>query len=307
MAGAMLMISCNEPSSSVVLLKKLLLKDFPSGSSLEFYNNRIYLIGDDAKQILVLDQAYNHIDSIPLFEARESRIPKYKKADLEASALIVTGDEARVLVFGSAAVSNREVVLELSPGKPSDSIKTISTAVFTNRLKQAGIKEINLEGAATVNEYLVLCNRANENNTVNNFIITTPDFLDNQATIKFNISSVKLPKQKNINGISGLAYVPEKDLLLFTASTELTGNAYDDGEIGDSYIGWIKDASTKLYLPEISPDGIINLAEADKEFAAEKIESICVEKYHEDIFDIHLVSDNDKGESTLFKIQFQLK
>ncbi|MDB5246387.1 MAG: hypothetical protein JWQ40_781 [Segetibacter sp.] len=306
MGGLILLINCNMASPSITLTKKLPLKDFPSGSSLEFYDNRVYLIGDDANHILILDNDYNPLDSITLFNPEQPRIPKYKKADLEASAIITTNGRTRVLVFGSAAVSNREVVMEFNPKNPADSIKTINTSVFMQRVKQAGIKEVNIEGAAIVKDVLVLCNRANETHTVNHFISTSPDYFNNQVAARLKVSRIRLPKQTNVAGISGLAYVPQEDLLLFTASTELTGNAYDDGEIGDSYIGWIKNISTQLNSTEISPDGMINLVEADKEFSGEKIESICVEKYEDGFFTLHLVSDNDKGQSVLFKVKLTL-
>ncbi|HEX8462517.1 MAG TPA: hypothetical protein VF623_13850, partial [Segetibacter sp.] len=132
-------------------------------------------------------------------------------------------------------------------------------------------------------------------------------FLYNQTESKISIIAILLPSKKSITGISGLAYVAEKDLLLFTASTELTGNAYDDGEIGDSYIGWIKNVSSKLRSTEMQPDGLVNLSEVSEEFAGEKIESICVEKFDDEAYSIHLVADNDRGDSRLFKVKFSMQ
>jgi hypothetical protein len=305
MAGIILMTNCNDNSFSISLIKKVVLKDFPSGSSIEFHDNQIFLIGDDANYISILDQNYNPVDSITLFSGADKRIPKHKKLDLECSGLLKSGEKTKLLVFGSAATPTREVVLEISLDT-SHHLSTINTAVFTARLKQAGIKEVNLEGAAIVKDVLVLANRANESNTINNFITTNTQFYNNQATSTITISEIEIPRHKNVTGISGLAYVPENDMLLYTASTELTGNAYDDGEIGDSYLGWIKNISTKLKAPKITTDGMINLATVDREISAEKIESICVEEYKDGIFYIHLTSDNDKGETGLFKLKLEL-
>jgi hypothetical protein len=305
MAGIILMTNCNTAPPSITLLKKLLLKDYPSGSSVQFHDGRIYIIGDDANRILVLDKNYLPLDSITLFEGELSRIPKHKKADLESSAIVSSAEKAKLLLFGSAATPNRKMVVEVSLDDTS-SVKTTNTAVFTERLKQAGIKEVNIEGAAIVRDVLVLANRANETVTVNHLIITYADFFNNQANAEFTLSEIELERQKNVIGISGLAYVEEEDILLFTASTEATPNAYDDGEIGDSYVGWIKNISTKRKLAKISADGIINLVTVDKEFSTEKIESICVEKYEDGLFDIHLVSDNDKGQTRLFKVKLRL-
>jgi hypothetical protein len=53
------------------LQKTLTLSDFPSGSAIEFYNNHLYLVGDDATQLLVLDPSYKKVDSIELFKSSE--------------------------------------------------------------------------------------------------------------------------------------------------------------------------------------------------------------------------------------------
>jgi hypothetical protein len=50
-------------------------------------------------------------------------------------------------------------------------------------------------------------------------------------------------------------------------------------------------------------DGLINLSMADSRFRGEKIEGICVEKISATTITAHLVSDNDDGKSTIFKVE----
>jgi hypothetical protein len=38
-------------SDTITIEKTVLLKDFPSGSSLEYFENKLYLVGDDAKNL----------------------------------------------------------------------------------------------------------------------------------------------------------------------------------------------------------------------------------------------------------------
>jgi hypothetical protein len=102
-------------------------------------------------------------------------------------------------------------------------------------------------------------------------------------------------------GVSGLTYDNTNDILIFTASTEETASSYDDGVIGDSYIGYIKNIS-KQAKSEIKPDSFINLTTANTSFKGEKIESVCIEKIAGSNYTLHLVSDNDKGATGLFKI-----
>ena len=64
------------------------LETFPSGSGIEYYNGHIYLVGDDAKSILVTNKRWRKAKEISLFESKEKRIPKKLKADFEATAIL---------------------------------------------------------------------------------------------------------------------------------------------------------------------------------------------------------------------------
>jgi hypothetical protein len=86
-------------------------------------------------------------------------------------------------------------------------------------------------------------------------------------------------------------------------SSEATNNAYDDGVIGDSYIGWVNDINQKLQQPDIILDGLINLSDIDTAFKGEKIEGICMESVSGNEMVLHLIADNDQGESRLFKLK----
>ncbi|HEY0752330.1 MAG TPA: hypothetical protein VGD26_14320, partial [Chitinophagaceae bacterium] len=100
------MLSCtNEVQLS--LLNHKILKDFPSGSAIEYYNNNIYLIGDDAKHLLVLDTTYNFIDSIHYIHDTAFRISKEKKPDLESATLLTYGESVYLYTFGSLSTTTR--------------------------------------------------------------------------------------------------------------------------------------------------------------------------------------------------------
>ena len=71
---------------SLLDFKKL--ENFPSASGIEFYDDRIYVVGDDAKDLLVLNKKWNKPGVIHLFDSDDARISKQQKADLEASAVI---------------------------------------------------------------------------------------------------------------------------------------------------------------------------------------------------------------------------
>jgi hypothetical protein len=291
-------------SDTITIEKTILLKDFPSGSSLEYFENKLYLVGDDAKNLLILDTAYHEIDSIEIFKGLDKRIAKVEKADFEASTIVGLGKTAKMIIFGSGSTALRKKVAHLNINNPADTLLMLDTSPFIDRL-QPVLRVVNIEGAAMVKDMLVLANRANAGNPVNSFVITTTACVHNPDIATFTLTTIDLPKQKNVAGISGLTYLDSHDVLLFTASTEATDNAYADGTIGDSYIGWIKNISNRIKSATIKPDGFINLSTSKPEFKEEKIESLCVESFEDNKVLLHLVADNDNGESRLFKIRLQ--
>src|ERR1044071_2325226 len=83
------------------------LKNYPSGSGIECFGDKVYLVGDDAKDILIMDKRWKKLNSIPLFTSEENRIPKKIKADLEATAIIEVNSIPRMLVLASGSRDNR--------------------------------------------------------------------------------------------------------------------------------------------------------------------------------------------------------
>lgn len=293
----------------IELLTSLLLIDFSSGSSINFYDNRLYLIGDDANRILILDKEYKQLNYITIFNFKEARIPKKVKADFETSTIVKENDKDHLLVLGSASRDNRMsgVLLPLEDSsdvhRQSD-FTTISFVDFVSRIRQHPVGEINLEGSTVIGNQFVLSNRANGGNPNNTFIITSNDFWKRQRDAPIALCGLRLPKSNSgITGVSELCYVASKDLLLMTLSSEQTANAYEDGAIGDSYIGWIHSISTKMNQPELKLDGMVNLSLTDNLFKGEKIEGLCVESPEGDALILHLISDNDDGRSRLFKLK----
>ena len=299
------MSSCKTIVNDLRVEKILSLDNFPSGSSLEYYHNKLYLGGDDAAKLLVLDTNYNTIDSLTLFESTTRRIPKAIKADLEASAIVTINAQPHLLLVGSASLPIREKIVllrldtfEMQPHSISD---------FVRRLGHLGLKDVNIEGAASTGKLLVLANRGNLSNPYNHLVFTQPNFWLNQQSASIDTAILVLPDNNEFSGISGLAYIEKDDLLVFTASTETTENSFEDGEIGDSDIGWVKNISGKMAAKKILADGFINLSDTNKHFFGEKIESLCISHSDSTTHTIHLVSDNDNGVSKLFKIRITIE
>ncbi len=288
-------ISGSACRQDIVLIKTTHLKNFPSASSIEIYKKRLYIVGDDAASILVTDTEHRIVDSISVLKSKVYRISKEEKADLESSIILNKETRTFLVAFSSFSTVNRNKILFLDLHNKHVTIKSSGLG--------KSFKELNIEGAAIVNDKLLLSNRANNTQSTNSFIITNSDIENGIKQEVMKTIHIILPPSKAVIGISGIAYLKETDLLLFTASTENTPNAYSDGIIGDSYIGVIKNISALLDQKEIKVDKLISLSRYIGRGKPQKIESIAVQELKEDQIIFHLAADNDNGESTLFKMK----
>lgn len=277
------------------------LKSFPSGSGIEFYDDKIYLVGDDAKDILVTNRKWKELQRINLFESKEERIAKKIKADLEATAIVHLDKMVYLLIMGSGskALRNSCILLNVETGDKTE----VDCSVFYQRLQSMGIVDLNIEGAAEVSDYMLFCNRGNKTNPSNQLIITSVDFFRNQHNAPVRILDLDLSEYEGTMALSGACYSYEHDWLLFTASTEDTVNSYEDGAIGKSYLGIIENAYRKITKDRIKVNDLIDLPATNKKFDGYKIESVCIQSERKYSMKLHLVADNDTGESYLFKIR----
>ena len=284
------------------------LKKIPSASTIECISGHIYIAGDDSTHLLKTDAELKSQRYFRLFPGK-GRIPKMEKADIEASAVINEGNiedpNYHLLLLGSASLPTREVMIDISTKTGHQ--EKISTTDFFKRLKNK-IPNLNIEGMANLGgKAMVLANRGNRTHPQNHLIITSRDFYKHQADCPVHVISIVgiLPEL----GISDLCYLPQRDILLFTASIENSADAIQDGEIGDSYLGWFEDFYANHDKSELQPTRLTNLSEVDIRFQKQKIEGICIEdsigssKTH---YVVHLVADNDDGRSRMFEMEINI-
>jgi hypothetical protein len=291
-----IILSCGRKNNmSDLQIKKL---DYPSASSVEYYDGKLYLMGDDATKLLVLDANLNIVDSIPIISYPANRIPKDIKPDLEASAL----NADNLFLFGSGSISPYRNFARKFNLKTKDNDSINLDPLFL-KAKALGIEQINIEGACFVSRKLLLVNRGNKGYPHNHLIIADEKFLDNDSN--FQIFIIPFAAQKDtasFKGISGSCYAKESDMLIMTVSTEDTRNSYTDGAIGKSYLWIINNISTKITNRALGTKRVIDLEYIDSRFKDQKIEAATVIKETDKLIYLALVADNDDGSSTVFKI-----
>ena len=289
--------ACKQPNAR--LEQVVLLPNYPSGSALAFLNNELYLMGDDAASLLKLDKDFTIKDSVLLLANVGRRMDKASKPDLEAMTVLSYKKMSLLLMVGSgSADSLRSVAWLYGP----DGKEKIDLNPFYNRLKETGIKELNIEGLTTYAGGIILTSRGNKSFRKNFLVFTTKDFFTNQDSADLKIAAVGVNSDTSLfNGISGADYATKSDKLFLTVSTENTYDSYADGGIGKSYLWIINDISRKKFT-HINPDRIIDLEAIDARFKGHKIESVCIVNETSKAFELVLAADDDKGETLLFKL-----
>lgn len=279
------------------------LTDYPSASGIECYEDKVYLVGDNAKDILVLNKKWKKPELIPLFNAPGDTIPKNEKADLEAMSLVWIDKKPFLMALGSGSTANRNkgVLINLKNNQP----QFFDLSVFYDRLKKTVITDLNIEGLALVNDYFVLVNRANKTNPLNYLIITGNNFWKKQKDAPIQVVRVDFGAGAPQGlGISGMTYSDYHEDLFLTISTEDTPNAFEDGPIGKSYLGVIENLYRKIgrEKEKMKVNSLIHLASADDRFSGYKIESVSIQSEKDHSIKLQLVADNDTSSSYLFKV-----
>lgn len=275
--------------------------DYPSGSALEFYDNTLFLIGDDSNKVICLDNNWSIINTIQLFEFDGKRIPKPDKADLECATII----GQTLYIVGSGSKSPQRDVAFLVDLLTTNIEKTNLTAFYSNIRNNESINELNFEGFTVCKDKLLWFNRANSKQD-NQLIVSSQSILQ-QQTESFEIIPINIGNINDIPlGISGASYCEKNDILFITASVEDTENAYDDGKILGSAIAIIQNFSEKLKHKNLEIDELILLDKVDNVFIQQKIEAICIVEQTDNIYKCSLVADNDTGNSVLFEIEIEI-
>jgi hypothetical protein len=295
--------SCGQKNPAIELIAIKELPGFPSASAIEVNDGSIFLFGDDASYLLILDTSYRQLDTVQYISDPVLRLPKNIKPDIEASTLLPIDREKYLCAVGSFATEQRRKILAF-PLNNLHAFTSLTDSLLLQVLN--GLPEINIEGFTVVRSKLVFANRANTTNKTNKLIVINNIFGNRETVPGTSVMDLDL-NSKNISGVSGLYYVAEDDILLFTASEEDTPSATQDGTIHDSYLGWVRDFSKKMNLKKILPDQLINLTDISSGFKKQKIESVCAEGTKNGEAVLHLAADNDNGQSRLFKMRLRLQ
>jgi len=274
------------------------LPDLPVGSNLEFFNDAIYLVDDDASDMVVFNKKWQKEAVHPLLVNGEPRIAPKGKSDFEATTIVEVNSIPRLLVLGIDIKDNHHKAILVNLDDLTKEEFDISE--FYTRLKQT-VGVINIESAAIVLGKLVLCNRDHKAAPENHIIVTDADFWKNQATAEITTISFDLPQTpKQVVGLSGLTYSYKNDWLVATLLTE-DGTAVDGR--GDSYLAVIENASRKVVRKKMKVNTLFHLSELDGSFSGFNLQSVCIRTEKTARLKLYMLAGNKQGMNGVFTVR----
>ncbi|MDO6392029.1 hypothetical protein Q4E40_17975 [Pontibacter sp. BT731] len=310
-----------ELTMKAVITQTLHYDNLPSASGLEMLGDHYYAVGDDSPYLYRLDKNFRMESQEAIFDTTgfgNGRIPKDEKVDLEGITLLQHQGKPYLLMMGSgSAPARRKAYLYnicgddiCREGAGVHGAKTVDLDKLYQQLEQEadtlGGSLLNIEGVAAGHGKLYLLQRAigtGQNVLISYRLSEFIPFLLGETSAQLpqpELAYFRLPGLKNLQaGFSG-AYVHD-DKLFFTASLEDTSDAYADGEVLGSYIGyipfsWVGKQDT-LQIPTTQ------ILQADGNPYTGKAESLVVQKREgKGKYKLVVVSDDDKGGSELLEV-----
>lgn len=299
----------------LTLGEPVLNKQLSSASGLVFTQNALFAVGDDSPWLFTVNPDFTVKDKhmIKEFPMEENgRIQKKVKPDYEAMSTLNYQDSEWFLVLGSGSKADVREWAYLISADRKQQIERSLKPLYAQLYQASGFsgdQELNVEGIVTTPTLAYIFNRGNSGD---NLIFSLPIseltayMAGTQTAVKdLTTYRVKLPVVNEFEaGLSGGEFWASNNSLLYTASVEATGDAYNDGEILGSFIGVIPldklDTKATLDLTETS----VPLLKGDKPIIT-KVESVAIETQTANVVSGALVSDNDDGTSEFFN--FSLK
>lgn len=270
--------------------------NYPSGSTISYLAGNLYIMGDDASELLVLNHDLEEIERIPFFPKGENiRTAKALKADIESSSIIRYQGKEAILFLGSGSFSpHRDSAFLFDP--ENKKVRRLDFKSFYNQLR-SNFRQLNIEAATVAGKEILLGIRANSSYPDNYLGVASLDIESPQFKRMIHI---KVPLTHV--GISGMEYDEKKDRLFITFSSEDTSNAFDDGTIGDSFLAIVEDVKKELMKDELNINSITRLTDISQDFLKQKIESVSLVPGKDQLL---LVADDDLGNTTLFRLSYK--
>ncbi len=310
LASLISLMSCEDRSHEALFLQsEQIITTVPSASGIVCKGENIWMIGDDVSSLFELDKNNEIKNSyqVSFMNRQENgRLLKSIKPDFESmdffdDKLIMMGSGSKKISRDTAVIfdfKTREILAKAS-----------FRPLFNHFLVIGGfdsLQSINMEGITSDEKYFYLLHRGNICGKNIVFQIKKDElltYIDEGKIPEVLFHYFDLPKIDGyFSGFSGACITPNQKYLLYTSSVESTNDVYHDGEVLGSFIGIIPMHGENAWQSNVSYPVLKN-----DSVLKTKLESICVKSQDGNRLNLVCVSDNDNGESGIYRILLDLE
>jgi hypothetical protein len=275
----------------------------PAVSGLEVYDDRLLMISDNTEGLSFCDLSGNLLETIALDKdvIPTQIVEKKYKSDYEACTVLSKENNDYLLLVGSGSKKENRNKAKLISLSDNNKLQNFDLDEFYDYLRtqnEIELSEFNVEALAYYDNKLYFFNRG----TNEIFVVKKSAFFDFLKRKKTEIQIKKFKMEIEFieglyAGVSG-ATITANGQVMITASSERTGDWYNDGEIVGSAIGWFDlsemQTNFKVKTQVLKNGGIV---------LKSKIESVAVHSIDQNKAKLFLVSDNDGDDSELFDFE----
>lgn len=292
---------------NVRVISQHIVPAFLSGSGMALHDGTLYACGDDDPYLYALTIEGHVKDSFHIYKEQiqsQARISKSIKPDYEAIAWFESEKEKGLLIFGSGSKSpERDVITKITDPNGSANIKNYQVSGLYSHLKQTlhiNQADFNLEGATIWQDEIVLLNRGD------NALIKFPlkallEYLNNGIVDKIKPQRFFFELEAiggHTGTFSGATILEGTDKLMFSASVEVSDNAYNDGDILGSFVGFIDLGNLSVKTPKM-----YRVAD-DNDWFLGKIEAMELHNETSEYLIFSAITDDDNGSTGFLKIEY---
>ncbi len=211
--------------------------DLSAASGLVHHEGFLYVVADDALELLRTDLGGGSPTPLALSSAARRHIPKREKPDFEA--LMGIGASLLAIGSGSSQARRRAIAVEvLGWSRRVIDLEPLYAAL------EARLEELNIEGAVATGEDVFLAQRGNGASKENALVRLDRARFERElaagaltAECLREVIPVRLGELGEIPlSLTDLCLGPNEELL-FTAAAEDTTDPYEDGEVAGSIVG----------------------------------------------------------------------
>jgi hypothetical protein len=284
---------------NIKLLDFKKLKDFPSGTAIEMFNDQLYLVGNRSGDVSIFSKNWKLDDTIHLFSFATKNVSPVVKTNFEASTVVNFNKTPFLFIVETGSpqsAHNKGILINLKSRK----LEEIDLSPFYNRLKLGGFEELNIQAIGVVDDKMLLYTTGNKQRPDNRLVVTSVGFWKNQQAAEFYTIKLELEdKPDELVTFSGLTYSYQNDWLILTA---LSGET--DG-IGESFLYVIEDVSRKIGRKRLKFNDTFNISALDKKLNKLMIKSVGIQADKEKRLKLHLSAVDENEETFLVKIRLK--